>query len=207
MDVSAATRKAQAWRQRLDSASHFCASWASLFSRHKLCLQVFCNPVGLSKTCSASCDTETALTEAADTELRGNLEVRQTGETPMVEMHGGRGRIAVMRVTVLGTGATDRPAWRRHCCARSRLPVWNRTAQRSDPLSDDGAAVARNTIAAVVDADVVVAMLFDAAATPRGAGDGAATGREGGRGVRPVRDRRCRRCLTNCVGPPGRGVS
>jgi 3-hydroxyisobutyrate dehydrogenase len=43
--------------------------------------------------------------------------------------------------------------------------VWNRTSERSEPLSDDGAVVVLDPIAAVTDADVVVAMLFDAAAT------------------------------------------
>lgn len=45
------------------------------------------------------------------------------------------------------------------------VTVWNRTVERSEPLADDGATVALDPTAAVADADVVVAMLFDAAST------------------------------------------
>lgn len=45
------------------------------------------------------------------------------------------------------------------------VTVWNRTAQRSESLSGDGAVVALDPVEAVADADVVVAMLFDTAAT------------------------------------------
>jgi 3-hydroxyisobutyrate dehydrogenase len=45
------------------------------------------------------------------------------------------------------------------------VAVWNRTAARSKPLSDAGAQVAADPVAAVTDADVVVGMLFDAAST------------------------------------------
>jgi 3-hydroxyisobutyrate dehydrogenase len=45
------------------------------------------------------------------------------------------------------------------------VTVWNRTAERSEPLADDGAVVALEPTAAVADADVVIAMLFDAAST------------------------------------------
>jgi 3-hydroxyisobutyrate dehydrogenase len=45
------------------------------------------------------------------------------------------------------------------------VAVWNRTAARSRPLSDAGAQVATDPVAAVTDADVVVGMLFDAAST------------------------------------------
>jgi hypothetical protein len=38
----------------------------SLFSPRKLCLQVFCNPVRMSKTCWVFRDTDTALSEADD---------------------------------------------------------------------------------------------------------------------------------------------
>ena len=45
------------------------------------------------------------------------------------------------------------------------VTVWNRTVQRSEPLADDGATVALDPVAAVADADVVMAILFDAEAT------------------------------------------
>jgi 3-hydroxyisobutyrate dehydrogenase len=45
------------------------------------------------------------------------------------------------------------------------VTAWNRTTERSEPLADDGAVVALDPTAAVSDADVVVAMLFDAAST------------------------------------------
>jgi 3-hydroxyisobutyrate dehydrogenase len=45
------------------------------------------------------------------------------------------------------------------------VTVWNRSVERSEPLADDGATVALDPTAAVADADVVVAMLFDTAAT------------------------------------------
>ncbi|MDT5105486.1 MAG: 3-hydroxyisobutyrate dehydrogenase [Mycobacterium sp.] len=73
--------------------------------------------------------------------------------------------MTVMRVTVLGTGAMGAGMARSLLREGIEVAVWNRTAKRSEPLSDDGAAVALDPIAAVTDADVVVAMLFDAAAT------------------------------------------
>lgn len=73
--------------------------------------------------------------------------------------------MTVMRVTVLGTGAMGAGMARSLLREGIEVAVWNRTAERSKPLSDAGAAVALDPIAAVTDADVVVAMLFDAAAT------------------------------------------
>ena len=45
------------------------------------------------------------------------------------------------------------------------VAVWNRTPERSEPLADDGAVVTLDPVSAVTEADVVVAMLFDTAAT------------------------------------------
>ncbi len=73
--------------------------------------------------------------------------------------------MAVMRVTVLGTGAMGAGMARSMLRDGIEVAVWNRTAERSQPLAAEGAAIARDPIAAVTDADVVVAMLFDAAAT------------------------------------------
>jgi 3-hydroxyisobutyrate dehydrogenase len=73
--------------------------------------------------------------------------------------------MAVMRVTVLGTGAMGAGMARSLLREGIEVAVWNRTSERSEPLSDDGAVVALDPVAAVTNADVVVAMLFDAAAT------------------------------------------
>jgi 3-hydroxyisobutyrate dehydrogenase len=73
--------------------------------------------------------------------------------------------MAVMRVTVLGTGAMGAGMARSLLREGIDVAVWNRTADRSKPLADDGAAVAVDAEAAVADADVVLAMLFDASAT------------------------------------------
>ncbi|MCV7015122.1 NAD(P)-dependent oxidoreductase [Mycolicibacterium madagascariense] len=73
--------------------------------------------------------------------------------------------MAVMRVTVLGTGAMGAGMAQSLLREGFDVTVWNRTAKRSEPLADDGATVALDPVAAVADADVVVAMLFDAAAT------------------------------------------
>ena len=45
------------------------------------------------------------------------------------------------------------------------VTVWNRSPERSEPLAADGASVTLDPAEAVADADVVVAMLFDADAT------------------------------------------
>jgi 3-hydroxyisobutyrate dehydrogenase len=71
----------------------------------------------------------------------------------------------VMRVTVLGMGAMGAGMARSLLREGIEVAVWNRTAERSEQLSGDGAVVALDPIAAVSDADVVVAVLFDAAAT------------------------------------------
>jgi 3-hydroxyisobutyrate dehydrogenase len=70
-----------------------------------------------------------------------------------------------MRVTVLGMGAMGAGMARSLLRNGIEVTVWNRTAERSEPLADDGATVALDPTAAVTDADVVVAMLFDTAAT------------------------------------------
>jgi 3-hydroxyisobutyrate dehydrogenase len=70
-----------------------------------------------------------------------------------------------MRVTVLGTGAMGAGMARSLLREEIDVTVWNRTAERSEPLADDGATVALDPTAAVADADVVMAMLFDEAAT------------------------------------------
>jgi len=73
--------------------------------------------------------------------------------------------MAVMRVTVLGMGAMGAGMAQSLLREDIEVTVWNRTVERSEPLADDGATVALDPTAAVADADVVVAMLFDAAST------------------------------------------
>jgi 3-hydroxyisobutyrate dehydrogenase len=70
-----------------------------------------------------------------------------------------------MRVTVLGMGAMGAGMAQSLLREGFDVTVWNRTVERSEPLADDGATVALDPTAAVADADVVVAMLFDTAAT------------------------------------------
>jgi 3-hydroxyisobutyrate dehydrogenase len=73
--------------------------------------------------------------------------------------------MAVMRVTVLGMGAMGAGMAQSLLREGIDVTVWNRTVERSEPLADDGATVAFDPVAAVADADVVIAMLFDTAAT------------------------------------------
>jgi 3-hydroxyisobutyrate dehydrogenase len=70
-----------------------------------------------------------------------------------------------MRVTVLGMGAMGAGMARSLLREGIDVTVWNRSAERSEPLADAGATVAVDAAASAVDADVVVAMLFDTAAT------------------------------------------
>ncbi len=73
--------------------------------------------------------------------------------------------MAIMQVTVLGMGAMGAGMAQSLLREGFDVTVWNRTAERAEPLIDDGATVAFDPAAAVADADVVVAMLFDTAST------------------------------------------
>jgi 3-hydroxyisobutyrate dehydrogenase len=73
--------------------------------------------------------------------------------------------MAIMRVTILGTGAMGAGMAQSLLRQDFEVTVWNRTSSRAEPLADDGAVVALDPVAAVVDADVVFAMLFDIDAT------------------------------------------
>lgn len=68
------------------------------------------------------------------------------------------------KVTVLGTGIMGAGMARNLVRAGLGVIVWNRNPERARPLADDGATVASDLAAAVADADVVLTMLFDAAA-------------------------------------------
>ena len=73
--------------------------------------------------------------------------------------------MAIMRITVLGMGAMGAGMAQSLLREQFEVTVWNRSAKRSEPLAADGASVALDPAEAVADADVVVAMLFDADAT------------------------------------------
>jgi 3-hydroxyisobutyrate dehydrogenase len=68
------------------------------------------------------------------------------------------------KVTVLGTGIMGAAMARNLVRAGFEVTVWNRAAERARPLADDGATVADDPADAVTGADVVLTMLFDAAA-------------------------------------------
>jgi len=68
------------------------------------------------------------------------------------------------KVTVLGTGIMGAGMARNLVRAGFDVTVWNRTPERAAPLADDGATVADDAAAATDGADVVLTMLFDAAA-------------------------------------------
>lgn len=70
-----------------------------------------------------------------------------------------------MRVAVLGTGAMGAGMAQSLLREGIEVAVWNRTPERARPLAADGAEVASGPADAARGADVVVAMLFDAAAT------------------------------------------
>jgi 3-hydroxyisobutyrate dehydrogenase len=69
-----------------------------------------------------------------------------------------------MRVAVLGTGTMGAGMARSMLRAGLDVTAWNRTADRAGPLRADGATVAGTVPDAVGGADVVVTMVFDAAA-------------------------------------------
>ena len=68
------------------------------------------------------------------------------------------------KVALLGTGLMGAGMARSMARSGLAVTVWNRTPAKARPLADAGAAVAEDAEAAVRDADVVVTMLFDAAA-------------------------------------------
>lgn len=65
-------------------------------------------------------------------------------------------------VALLGTGTMGAGMARNIARAGVPLRVWNRNAERAQPLADDGAVVCHSAAEAVKDADVVVTVLWDA---------------------------------------------
>jgi 3-hydroxyisobutyrate dehydrogenase len=70
-----------------------------------------------------------------------------------------------MRVAVLGAGVMGAGMVRSLLRAGHDVAVWNRTAAKAEELSSAGAVAALSVKEAVTGADVVISMLFDAAAT------------------------------------------
>ena len=83
------------------------------------------------------------------------------------------------RVAVLGTGTMGAAMARSLLRSGTRVTVWNRSASKTGPLVDAGARAASNPFDAVRDADVVLTMLFDAAAVLRVASEFLPAMREG----------------------------
>lgn len=69
------------------------------------------------------------------------------------------------RVTFLGTGLMGAPMARNVLVAGHELVVWNRSPEKTEPLRREGAQVAVTAAAAVREADVIVSILSDGAAT------------------------------------------
>ena len=70
-----------------------------------------------------------------------------------------------MRVAVLGTGTMGTGIAKTLLRNGFDVTAWNRTIERTEPLAADGATVAETSADAVADADVVLTILFDTAAT------------------------------------------
>lgn len=66
-----------------------------------------------------------------------------------------------MRISFLGTGIMGAPMARHLAQAGHDVTVWNRTAEKAQPLAGHGARVAGDPAAAVAGAEVVVTMLTD----------------------------------------------
>jgi 3-hydroxyisobutyrate dehydrogenase len=72
---------------------------------------------------------------------------------------------SVQRVSVLGLGTMGAAMARRISGAGIATTVWNRSAARTEPFVGTAVTIAPDAATAVKDADVVLTMLFDAAAT------------------------------------------
>jgi len=72
---------------------------------------------------------------------------------------------AQQRIAVLGTGRMGTPIAENLIGAGFPVTVWNRTAARAAPLADRGARLASSPAEAAEDAEVVLTMMTDGAAT------------------------------------------
>lgn len=64
-------------------------------------------------------------------------------------------------IALLGTGTMGLPIGRNLLAAGLPMRVWNRTADKAEPLADQGAALAGSPGDAVAGADVVITVLYD----------------------------------------------
>ena len=69
------------------------------------------------------------------------------------------GTLGGMKIAFLGTGRMGTEL-ARHLLKNHELTVWNRTAERAQPLVDAGATLADSPTAAVEDAEVIITSLF-----------------------------------------------
>ena len=76
-------------------------------------------------------------------------------------------------VAVLGTGIMGAAMARNLLAAGMEVRAWNRTREKAEPLSEDGATVADTPAEAADGADFLLTMLADADATEEAAGSGA----------------------------------
>ena len=74
------------------------------------------------------------------------------------------GMTDTLTVSVLGTGIMGAAMARNLLKAGHTVRAWNRTADKAEPLAEDGAHVAGTPAEAVAGADVVLTMLHDGAA-------------------------------------------
>jgi 3-hydroxyisobutyrate dehydrogenase len=69
-----------------------------------------------------------------------------------------------MKIGIAGTGKMGTAIGERLMAEGEELVVWNRTSERTRPLADAGAAVAASPAELAGAADIVIAILTDAAA-------------------------------------------
>lgn len=69
-----------------------------------------------------------------------------------------------LTIAVLGTGTMGAPMARNLAAAGFTVQAWNRTHDKAEPLARDGITLADSPAAAAAGVDVLITMLFDAAA-------------------------------------------
>lgn len=79
-------------------------------------------------------------------------------------------------IAILGTGIMGLPVARNLCAAGLEVRAWNRTQERAEPLTEEGADVAGSPAEAVRGAELVITMLADGDAVSATMEDGGALG-------------------------------
>jgi len=72
---------------------------------------------------------------------------------------------ALKKIALLGTGLMGFPMAQNLLRAGHAVTVWNRSLQKAQPLSDDGAEIAPTAADAVMGADIIISMLTDGRVT------------------------------------------